>query len=149
MNRMLDAVRAEIDRWKNIKILLLDIGIIAAFLVLVFGIWKLAENVVYEVNEGYSIGSLAVAVEREEYADLLIMCSQDYGNKEQKKEYQEFYALADYYQAASWYKVYLNAKNTERAAIQQEKMNAAEEKLGRLSATKNRVDARLGITENH
>lgn len=145
MNKILDGIRTEIERWKNIKIMLLDIAIIATVLILIIGVWRLAENISYEMNAGYSISSLADSVEREHYADLVYMCNQNYGNNEKKKEYQEFYALSDYYQAASWYKVYLNTGDKKRAAVQKEKMDAAELKLGRLSATKSRVDARFEI----
>lgn len=148
MSKISEAIHTEIGRWKNIKIMLLDIAILAATLILIIGIWRLAQNISYEMNSGYSVSSLADSVEREDYARLIYMCNQDYGDKEEKKEYQEFYALADYCRAASMYKVYSESGDTKRAAYQKEKMNDAEGRLGRLAATKSRVDARFGIAED-
>lgn len=147
MSKITDGIHAEVGRWKNTKILALDIAILAAVLVLIFGISRLAETVSYEMNSGYSIDYLASSVEREDYAELVNRCVEAYGSRDGKKGFREFYALSDYYEAALWYQIYQEAGDTERAVIQKEKMDEAEGRLGRLAATKSRVHKQLGITE--
>lgn len=145
MNKLKRAVQAEIERCKNVKILILDIAIAAAVYALGAGIFAAVDTRVYmEANDKISINEVARALETENYAELLEL-DLDYEREKNDKDNQEFYALIDYYEAASWYKAYLEAGDTERAAIQKEKMDAAASKIDRLSATKGRMDARLGL----
>ena len=145
MNKRMRGIQAEIKRCKNIKILILDIAIVIAVLVLGGSILGIAELAYYESGTGSSLENLAYSVEREDYAELLYMCQLNGIKRESDKDFQEFYALADYYEAATWYKAYLETGDSKRTAAQKEKMDAAALGLGRLSATKSRVDAQLGL----
>lgn len=63
------------------------------------------------------------------------------GNKNMK----EYYGVAEYYEAASLYKAYTVAGNTEWANHFKEKMNQAEVKMGGWSITKDAIHKQLGI----
>lgn len=133
------------EKSRKTKILLLNIAIVLAVLGLGAAVFRVGITAYYELKYQNSIYSMADAVEREEYAALFQMCSMSGNDRKKNKDYQEFYALSDYYGAASLYRAYQETGDMKRAALQKEKMDAAALKLGRLSATKSRVDAQLGL----
>ena len=59
--------------------------------------------------------------------------------------YQEYYALADYYEAALYYNIYTKAGDTERAEIRKQAMEDAVRRMGTLSPQKQRIDEILKI----
>lgn len=80
------------------------------------------------------------------------MCSDNYDNiasmtrtnraqgKNNQAAYQEYYALADYYEAALYYNIYTKAGDTERAEIRRRAMEDAAGRMGTLSPQKQRID---------
>ena len=82
----------------------------------------------------------------ENYAYLLDNYHQDevYGGllSESKKE---CYGVAKYFEAASMYRAYLETGDTERAAIEKEKMDAAYEEMGGWNITADSIREKLGL----
>ena len=60
-------------------------------------------------------------------------------------ELKEYYGVAKYYEAASLYKAYLKAGNTEQAEKYQERMNAALNEMGEWMIVKEPIHEQLGI----
>ena len=58
-----------------------------------------------------------------------------------------YYGAAKYFEAASWYKAYLDAGEDERAAEYLARMTAAEEEMGALSMVAQDMRVALGISE--
>lgn len=85
------------------------------------------------------------------------MCSDSYDNiarmsrtnrvlgKNSGAAYQEYYALADYYEAALYYNIYTKAGDTERAEIRKRAMEDAVSRMGTLSSQKQRIDEILKL----
>ena len=63
------------------------------------------------------------------------------GNKEEK----EYYGVAKYYEAASFYKAFSTVGDTGRAAREKQKMDAAYEEMGGWQIAKEAIDAELLI----
>lgn len=63
------------------------------------------------------------------------------GNKEEK----EYYGVAKYYEAASFYKAFSTVGDTKRAAREKQKMDAAYEEMGGWQIAKEAIDAELFI----
>ena len=63
------------------------------------------------------------------------------GNKEEK----EYYGVAKYYEAASFYKAFSTVGDTGRAAREKRKMDAAYEEMGGWQIAKEAIDAELLI----
>ena len=59
----------------------------------------------------------------------------------------EYYGVAKYFEAASYYKIYQESGDTVRANYQKEKMDAALEEMGDLSAEAERIKEKLDISE--
>ena len=58
---------------------------------------------------------------------------------------QEYYGVAEYYEAASFYKVFLDAGDTARAEREKAKMDTALVRMGGWSIVEQEVRAQLGI----
>lgn len=82
----------------------------------------------------------------ENYANLLNSYHEDvvYGGlvTEAKKE---CYGVAKYFEAASMYRAYLETGDTERAAREKEKMDAAYEEMGDWNIAADSIRERLGL----
>lgn len=82
----------------------------------------------------------------ENYANLLNSYHEDvvYGGlvTEAKKE---CYGVAKYFEAASMYRAYLETGDTERAAREKEKMDAAYEEMGDWNITADSIREKLGV----
>ncbi len=61
------------------------------------------------------------------------------------RQLQEYYGVAEYYEAASFYKVFLDAGDTARAEREKVKMDAALEKMGGWSIVEQEINKLLGI----
>lgn len=58
---------------------------------------------------------------------------------------KEYYGVAKYFEAASFYKVYLETGDMTRVEKQEKKMEEAYEEMGEWSILQEEIDARLGI----
>lgn len=60
---------------------------------------------------------------------------------------EQYCAIAEYFEAASYYRVYEELGDTEHADIQWQRMENAADRMGEYSGERAEIDARLGITE--
>lgn len=64
---------------------------------------------------------------------------------EDERSMQEYYGVAKYYEAASLYKAFLDAGDSERAAREKAKMEAALVEMGSWSVVEGEIKEQLGI----
>ncbi len=128
-------------------ILLIMKGVIGVLCVILFAsVVVMTENLHDAFSNRISENALRSRVEYEDYAPLVDhyhqnAASGDTGNAEEK----EYYGVAKYYEAASFYKAFSKVGDTERAAREKQKMDAAYEEMGGWQIAKEAIDAELGI----
>ena len=131
---------------QDIKIIILNVVIgVLVFFLLITGIYAL-EEFSYEFDNGYKEDIFLYRIKDERYNEMVRMYHENeaYG-KEFDEEGQEYYAIAKYYEAASFYKAFSEAGDTERMERYLDKMEDAEEDMGAMSFTKDKIDEKLGI----
>lgn len=131
---------------QDIKIIILNVVIgVLVFFLLITGIYAL-EEFSYEFDNGYKEDIFLYRIKDERYNEMVRMYHENeaYG-KEFDEEGQEYYAIAKYYEAASFYKAFLEAGDTQRMERYLDKMEDAEEDMGAMAFTKDKIDEKLGI----
>lgn len=131
---------------QDIKIVVLNvvIGVLVLFL-LITGVYAL-EEFSYEFDNGYKEDSFLYRIKDERFNEMVRMYHENeaYGKKF-GEEGQEYYAIAKYYEAASFYKAFSEAGDTERTERYLSKMEAAADDMGAMAFTKDKIDEKLGI----
>ena len=128
-------------------ILLIMKGVIGALCIVLFAlVGVMIENLHDAFSNQISENALRSRVEYEKYALLVDYYYQNVaagvaGNAAEK----EYYGVAKYYEAASFYKAFSTVGDTERAAREKQKMDAAYEEMGGWQIAKEAIDAELGI----
>ena len=131
-------------------ILLIMKGVIGALCIVLFAsVGVMIENLHDAFYNRISENALRSRVEYGNYALLVDHYHQNVaagaaGNADEK----EYYGVAKYYEAASFYKAFSTAGDTERAAREKQKMDAAYEEMGGWQIAKEAIDAELGIDES-
>lgn len=131
------------------KAMILNVVIvILAFILLVtcvVAIGEIKDNFnSYQVDES----SFAYAMGKESYGDMVRYYYQNCGTgDEEQRNLQEYYGVAKYYEAAFFYKLYVESGDVTRADAQRELMNAAAEQMGDFAFVKDKIDAKLQIAE--
>lgn len=94
----------------------------------------------------HSENSFYNAMQAENYSTMI---GNQYRNTleghEGNKTMQEYYGVAQYYEAASLYRAYTVVGNEEQAADFLKKMEAAEKEMGGLSIVKDSIHKQLGL----
>ena len=131
---------------QDIKLIILNIVIgVLVFFLLITGTYAL-EEFSYEFDNGYKEESFLYRIKDERYHEMVRMYHENeaYGKKF-GEEGQEYYAIARYYEAASFYKAFSEAGDTERMERYLDKMKEAEEDMGAMAFVKDKIDEKLGI----
>ncbi len=131
---------------KPLGILLLDIAIMVMFLVFLF----MAGTAVaafreYQADRVYQPVSLYYRMEDGDYGRMVQMVWQNRVMGETDQEYAEYYAVADYFEAAVQYRICTETGDSAGAEKWLEKMADAEGRLGMFSEEKEKIRTCLGI----
>ena len=129
---------------KHIVLLLLDIVIVVMCVVVIGSVWRTVSEFYTVFDRNYTANSFYYRTRDEEYALLADMAwsNRMYGRGE-IADFQEYYAVADYYDAAVQYYVCLRAGDTAGAERWLEKMKEAENRMGGFTAEKEKIDRML------
>ena len=128
-------------------ILLIMKGVIGVLcIILLASTAVMIENLHDAFTNRISESTLRSRVEYGNYAPLVDHYHQNVaagitGNKEEK----EYYGVAKYYEAASFYKAFSTVGDTGRAAREKQKMDDAYEEMGGWQIAKEAIDAELFI----
>lgn len=88
------------------------------------------------------------ALQYEEYDNMLrCMKENEVNNVKTTETMEECYAIARYYEAVFYYKAYMEAGETEKAAEKAEIMEIQAEKMGQLSYAEEDIRESLGLDE--
>lgn len=131
---------------QDIKLIILNIVIgVLVFFLLITGTYAL-EEFSYEFDNGYKEESFLYRIKDERYHETVRMYHENeaYGKKF-GEEGQEYYGIARYYEAASFYKAFSEAGDKERMERYLDKMEDAEEDMGAMAFVKDKIDEKLGL----
>ena len=122
----------------NVVIVILSVGLVIAAYWMVFNLVL----VKYPMNEQ----SFAYDLREEKYVQLVA----DYRinmheGAEDKKELQEYYAVAEYFRTASLYHAYEEAGNDYMSQMYKTKAKYAAQNMGDFAVFKDKIDLKLGI----
>ena len=127
-------------------LLVMNLVIIALCLVLFWG----TIHMFRQLNDAFSRPAktnwMENKVQNENYAYLLVNYHEDmvYGGLLSGTK-KECYGVAKYFEAASMYRAYLETGDTERAAGEKEKMDAAYEEMGDWNIAADSIREKLGV----
>lgn len=101
-----------------------------------------------ETYYSYSEDSFYYRLVDGDYASMVTMYYENKANdREEDENLEEYYGVAKYFEAASYYKIYNEIGDTVRANFQREKMQAALEEMGDLAGEEQRIKEKLDISE--
>lgn len=125
----------------------LDLAIGFLCIVLLFSVIKMVQEFMYNYQVSYSANSFQYRLEEESYSNMVRMYYENQAaNVKKSAQLQEYYAVALYFEAASYYKAYQETGDTARAQVQQEKMNECAENLGDFAFVRESIDEKLEIS---
>ncbi|MCI5953656.1 MAG: hypothetical protein MRZ49_03590 [Lachnospiraceae bacterium] len=133
----------------RIGLLVMDILIVILCLVTVFALCFMIGSFLEDRDRGYNAYSLQISMSGEYYQNLLEKSNTNriMGIGIGDPEYEEYYAVADYFEALTNYYMYDRAEDTTTAEIWRERMTDAENRMGSLIGEKERIMSRLNIQE--
>jgi len=130
---------------KQPKLFVLDIIVAGLTICLLFMIGFAVEEASYSYH-AYDENSFYWQMESEDYASMVTMYYNNVAvGKEKAKELQEYYGVAKYFEAASAYKMYVEAGETKLAQEALADMEVAYKQMGDFYMVKDRIDAKLGL----
>jgi len=133
------------EQVKQPKLLLLDIVIAGLTVFFMFMIGFALEEVSYSFHY-YDENSFYWRLESGEYASMVTMYHTNVAEgKEKVKELQEYYGVARYFEAASEYKMYVEAGKEDLAKDALKVMEEAYAQMGDFSLVREKIHKKLGI----
>lgn len=127
------------------KLFMLDAVIVALTVLLVFMIGFAVEEASYSYHS-YDEDSFYWRLESEEYASMVPMYySNVAAGKEDERKLQEYYGVARYFEAASYYKMYIEAGDNVLAEKYYHDMEEAYVQMGDFGIIRAKIDAALGL----
>lgn len=123
----------------NILIVLLGIVFVAIVFSTIKEFLSLSDN-------GYSIDSFYARTNEADYAPLPEMYHINEAEQvEANTQLQEYYGVAKYVEAASYYRMYSENKDIQRAETYREKMEQALSQMGVYSSLSDQINTKLGL----
>lgn len=125
---------------------IMDILIVIFCLVMVFALWFMVYSFLEDRDKGYDAYSLQISMGGEHYQTLLEKSNANraMGIGIRDADYEEYYAVADYFEAFTHFYMYDKAGDAA-AEMWQKRMDDAESRMGSLSGEKENIKNWLGI----
>lgn len=140
--------RIEKDR-KKAALLVMDIAIAVLAVAMLIGIVTLVSQIYENKDTEYKDYSFDAAIQSQEYHRMVNLARENrfngYGIGDEEME--AYYAVADYYEAAFYHRIYVNSNDSERAEKYSKKMADAQSRMGYLSGEKEKIDRKLDEAE--
>ena len=141
LKRMREHIKAEAE---HVGLLLLDIAIVIMCIVTIGLAWGAGAEFFADSDMGYSEDFLYYITRDGNYTSLAYMTWTNRMNgKGERVDSQEYYAVADYYDAAIQYYICEKAGDAVGAERWLEKMKDAENRMGSFSVEKEKIDRML------
>ncbi len=131
---------------QKLVLVLLDIviGVLSVILVgaIAFAVYCLQED----FNYSYSEDSFYYRLEDEEFGAMVEMYhANEAAGAKASANMKEYYGVAKYVEAASFYKMYMEAGDMEKADRYRERMQEAASEMGELAFLQERLCEKLGV----
>uniref|UniRef100_UPI0040576411 hypothetical protein n=1 Tax=Acetatifactor sp. TaxID=1872090 RepID=UPI0040576411 len=135
------------EQMSDAKTWVLNGIIILLAIVMIASLWMLIEEFQYAFTSYYNTeSSFVYAMEAEDYGRVVSMYHDNVQNGyEDKKDLQEYYGVAKYYEAAFLYHMYAEVGDTIRADIQKSAMEEAALQMGDFAFLRSQIDEKLGL----
>lgn len=131
---------------KEPRRLILDIVIVILTLAVLFSLYYAISSFREAYEDGYSVDTYYYRIEEGRYAELVELYYAETDRQDPKDSgKEECYAVARYYEAASYYKMYLENGDTEKAEEQRQRMEEIAGEMGELSGEQENIRRQLGI----
>lgn len=132
---------------KSPIIIFLNIIIVLCCLGVIIAAFSMIRSFYY-TNYSYSVDTFYYRLLEEDYPSMVrLYYENEENNVKEEGDLGEYYGVAKYFEAASYYKIYQESGDTVRANYQKEKMDAALKEMGDLSAEAERIKEKLDISE--
>ena len=130
-------------------LLVMDILIVILCFSTAFALWFMVYNFLEDRDRGYEADFLQITMSGGHYQSLLEKSNVNriMGVGMGDSDYEEYYAVADYFEAFIYYYMYDNAGYDAEADIWQKQMEDAESRMGSLIGEKENIKSRLNIEE--
>lgn len=130
---------------KRAGIFAMDIAILVLSALFAISIITFVFSMVGEIDRGYSAGTFYYRINDERYSLLsdLADTNRFLGVGIGKSEMEEYYAVADYYRAGFYRRLYEEAGDAERIEYWSRREKTAESGMGVLLPEKKKIDAQL------
>lgn len=129
---------------QNIIILILNIVIVGMCLLTLIVGGVAASNLYSRFSIPYDERTLYYCVERGDFGRLVTECEENIqAGFEKQRNMQEYYGVAKYFEAASYYKAYLETGDTVRAERELAKMEEALPEMGGWSILEGEIKSQL------
>lgn len=133
----------------DLKNIITNIIIVILSIILVFfSVSLISQLVNYKSAYQASENTLYMQIRDGDYFSMLDEVKQNrILGVHENAEYKECYAVADYFEAASLYKAYMENGQEKMAAKYKEKMTESQKKMGDLTYTAEDINSKLGIDD--
>ena len=99
-----------------------------------------------DINFSYDADSFYYRLQDENYSTMVEMYyTNEASNVKADQELQQYYGVAKYFEAASYYKAYEIAKDFDQIKKYKAQMKDAENEMGQLKFVTEQIDEKLGI----
>lgn len=147
---LIERIRRRIEKDKRqAGLWIMDLAIAVLCLVMAGSLWYMIACFMDERDSGYGISALQSAVTTGDYARLLELSNANRarGIGVGNVDYEEYYAVADYFEAATNLDLCERAEDAAGVEKWLGRLREAEAAMGMLGGEKQRICERLGISE--
>lgn len=139
---------SEQDKKTKGKIIFLNIAIVLLALILIPFLFLVLEELKYSGRVQYKESTFAYRLEDGHYGSMVEYYHENVASHmEDEGNMEEYYAVARFYEAALYYKAFLNAGDETRSALYAEKMKEAQKELGSLTGFDKKILKQLELTQ--
>ena len=131
--------------WQEITIRVMNVIIVILCIVLLLVVANCVQSTINAFNPPYKESSFRYYVEHNEFAYLVSKYYRNVAEGDDSAKMKEYYGVAEYFEAASYYKAFLEAGDTVRAERELKRMEEAAGKMGGWEMTKAVIHEQLGL----
>lgn len=136
------------DQKKGVIIVICDTIIVLLCIILIVSGFVAVQRFYETGTYHYSEDSFYYRLEDGNYASMVEMYyMNEAGDVPVTGDLKEYYGIAKYFEAASYYKMYLETGDHTHAETQKQKMEAALAEMGDFASVKKDINNKLNITE--
>ena len=135
-------------RRQNVITIIMNVVIVFLVVITLICGGLMIEELSYVFSDPHSKREMSYCIQYGDYHTLVTRYHENMAaGVEGNSEMKEYYGVAKYVEAASYYKVFLEAGDTARAEQEKAKMEQALAEMGGWSILQDEIDGKLGIND--